>query len=105
MKIEYTGNLERFSNQKSGQLVSVADPIAKTIHPMLLKHVGKDINTASVKKQIVLTFIGENGIPFVDIINYGGGRLLKLKAAIGQWFEIDSPVKEEQVNLELSNDL
>lgn len=101
--IECSGNLFRFYDQKKAKLVDVQQVIAKTISTELREHVGKNIPAKSVRSFIVCTFIGDLGLPFVDIVGFGGYRLLKLRESIGQTFEIDYPPSEHQTEIELTN--
>ena len=56
------------------------------------KHVGLPINEASVRQYLLCQYVGEKGVPFADLIGYGGSRLLKLQKEIGTWFDIDCPI-------------
>lgn len=102
-KIEYAGETNRFRSQKIGRLVNVEAAVARSLDNDLLEFVGKDISSDSARTYIVCTYIGERRIPFVDIIGYGGSRLLKLQSSIGQIFEIDYPVVEKQTEIELES--
>jgi hypothetical protein len=102
-KIELSGNTSRYNGQKTAILVHVSSVIAKKIHLDLYIHVGKDLNLMSVRRYLVCTFIGENGIPFVDIVSYGGSKEIRLRCSIGELFSIDCPAVEKQTELELTN--
>lgn len=99
--IEYKGNLHRFGGQKTAQLLAVQQIASKEIDPMTISHVGREIDTKGVRSYLLLTFVGNRGIAFQDILNFGTARQLSLKADIGTWFPIDSPATEEQVEIEL----
>lgn len=90
-KINYDGNTGRFHGQRAGKLIDIDVKLAKNIDTEVLASTGKNVPVNSVRQFIVLTFIGDRGIPFQDIINYGGARLEALKKDLGKWFEIDSP--------------
>ena len=102
-KIKYSGNLDRFCNQKTGTLVFVSQLVAKKIHLQLYTHVGKKINLMSVRQHIHCIYVGDKGVPFSDITSYGGGRFLRLQSLVGQTFEIDYPATEKQTEIELTN--
>jgi hypothetical protein len=105
-KIEYAGNVARFHGQKNGKLVDVQQVISKTVSQDLRLHTGQDMPENSVRSFIACTYTGDKGIPFVDVVGYGGTRLLKLKESIGQTFEIDCPVAEAvPQTLEFTNEV
>ena len=91
-KIKYEGSLARFAGQKTGKLLSVEPIVAKTMSVEVRKHVGLPINEASVRQYLLCQYVGEKGVPFADLIGYGGSRLLKLQKEIGTWFDIDCPI-------------
>ena len=100
--IKYTGNTERFAGQKKGTLLSSELQIVKEMSTQLKEHVG--IDSIPRGSAIRCVFIGENGIPFVELRNYGSAALHRLKGNIGQEYVIDIPATTviEPIKLELS---
>lgn len=104
--IERTGNTHRFCDQKTGKLIHVEAVASKKLAPEVISYCGREINTSRSCQYIVLTFIGERGIPFQDIIGYGTTRLLNLEKDLGKIFDIEpAPTGEKQVDLELTNEV
>jgi hypothetical protein len=99
--IKYAGNTDRFAGQKNCTLLSAELQIVKEIKPELKEHIGGELPRGSA---IRCVFIGEKGIPFVELRGYGCAALSRLKNSIGQMFEIDIPETEARpVELELYN--
>lgn len=104
--IKYEGNLNRFAGQKKGRLVHVDIMPIKEISPELLELVGMEKPTTN-RTASICTFVGEKGIPFVEVRNYGASLITKLKAEIGHDFAIDCPTTETKpvkLNFEGSED-
>lgn len=100
--IKFEGNTARFACQKKGRLVHVDIMPIKEISPELLELVGMEKPTTN-RTASICTFVGEKGIPFTEIRNYGASLITKLKAEIGHEFAIDCPVTEikvEKLNFE-----
>ena len=105
-QIEYAGNTRRFCDQKTGKLIHVEAVASKKLAPEVIAYCGKEINTSRSCQYIVLTFIGERGITFQDIIGYGTTRLLNLEKDLGKIFDIEpAPTGEKQVEIELTNEV
>lgn len=94
-KIKFMGNTDRFCGQRKGTLLSAGLQIVKEISPELRAHVGDD--SIPRGSAIRCVYIGEKGIPFVELRNYGSASLLKLQSSIGQEFTVDCPVVENRL--------
>ena len=96
--IKYTGNLDRFAGQRTGKLLSAELQIVKDIKQELKDHIGGDLPRGS---SILCVYLGEKGIPFAELRNYGSSALSRLKKSVGQVFEIDVPITAvKQVELD-----
>jgi hypothetical protein len=98
--IEYTGNTERFANQKHATLLSVELQIVKEISCELITHIG---NSAIPRGSAILcVFLGDKGVPFAVLKNYGATSMSRLKSLIGDTFAINNniqPVVQESLVL------
>lgn len=98
--IKFTGHRERFANQRKGRLLSADLQIVKEMSEELKAHVGEPFPRGSA---IRCVYIGEKGIPFVELRNYGSTALLRLRKSIGMEFEIEWPDTEaKQVPLDFN---
>ena len=88
MKIPFRGNTARFSGQSSAQLVSVRDAVSKNLPEAMRQYFGADFPRGHC---LLCVYIGNLGIPFVDIQKYTITTFDKLRASTGQTFEIDAP--------------
>jgi hypothetical protein len=92
--IKFTGNKDRFAGQKKGILLSADLKIVKEMSDELKSNVGEDCIPRG--SSILCVYVGEKGIPFVELRNYGSATLHKLKKSIGQEFEVDMPIPDNQ---------
>lgn len=94
--IKAAGNIERFSDQKTARLLSAEIQLVCRVSPKLRDHVGGELPRGTAIKTV---FDGDQGIPFVDLRNYGSATLARLQSQIGQTFEIvySLPADSEQV--------
>ncbi len=100
--IEYTGNKSRFAGQKKARLLNVEVVVAKQMSAEIREHVGKDIPLNSVRQYLLCHYTGEKGVPYADVLSYGGARLLKLQKAVGTWFDVDCPDDAEPIQVNFS---
>lgn len=92
-EIKYTGNQDRFAGQVTGKLLSAELQIVKEMSKELLEHIGEGAIPRG--SAIRCVYVGEKGIPFVELRNYGCSALSRLKNMIGQSFTIDRPMNEQ----------
>lgn len=95
-------NSERFAGQTSAKLVSATMSIVKDIpHEWIVKNI--DNNKQIRGTCIILSFVGNKGIPFAVVKSYGSATLRRYRdRLIGKDFEIISneiPVDSEQLKL------
>jgi hypothetical protein len=87
MKIPYKGDPSRFAGQGSARLLSAESAVAKAITEALKRHYGGDLPRGHC---IVCVYLGNLGVPFVDIGKYTITTLDKLRTAIGQSYDIEN---------------
>ena len=96
--IKYTGNTDRFAGQRTAILLRAELQIVKEMSDELKRHVGNDAIPRG--SAILCTYIGDKGIAFSELINYGCHALSRLKKMIGQSFSIDVSPNEQQESME-----
>lgn len=93
--IPCTGNTVRFADQKTARLVDVSICIVKDLAPeWIVTVLGQDKQPKGTC--LVLSYVGDKGIPFACIRNYGSASYRSLRKKIGQEYEIEQPVVEQE---------
>lgn len=87
--IKYTGDKSRFMGQKTGVLLESRLEIVKEMSPELKKHLG--LNDLPRGSAILCIYIGEKGVPFAELKNYGSATLSRLKKKKGERLLLDIP--------------
>ena len=97
--IKFNGNTTRFAGQRKGILLSADLQLIKELSEELKVHVGEDCIPRG--SAIRCVYVGEKGIPFTELRNYGSATLHKLKKSIGQEFLIDAPIPDNQEKMSI----
>jgi hypothetical protein len=97
-EISCTGNIPRFYGQKRACLIAVTSKPVVQLSKALREHTGYSEKFKG--RCILLTFQGDQGVPFVEVRPYTTARLLSLEKHLNSEFLVGWPQKpaEEEMS-------